>query len=633
MARTARLGTGWRRAVRRFVPTGLRKGKIAGKLVYLAVHDANYPRNRLLRERLVEAGYEVVVVPVPLAGGYLRRCLKLLVAGMAAARNTRCVLLAEFSLQYAWVAWAIARARRAPLVVDWFVGLYETNVEDWHRFPPSSRRARVHAMFDAFAVRLADMVITDTKIRAASLSRYSTDTPRMSLPVGAPDWAVARASPEHRETFKVLYYGSYIPLHGVETIIAASALLPVGSSIEFTFLGGGELRPKAEVAAGDDPRCHFIPPVPEEALAAIIGEHDVVLGIFGESNKASTVIANKVWQGLACGKVVVTRTSGALEEITDLVGSQLVQVPPSDPRALSSALVALEKRRPLPVDTTVASVLAGYSRSLYDLFIDEMDNLTHPPVRVSCVIRRKLKPSRDIFLVRRSHGVSSSGVPLPPVQFRMGGEHFRADEDFVSSALAEVDRLVSLAGLEKSSRLLDWGCGAGRLAIGIAERFERIGLYHGVDVQERLISWADRHLGNHAGFEFTHVDISNARYNPSGESVQSIPGQDANYDVFYAYSVFSHLNAEDCRRYMSEVARLLKPGGAAFITAFVETNVPEVEENPTGYGPMAWSGPLHCVRFERGFFEHIVQANPLSIESMYHGQETDGQSLYILRKT
>jgi glycosyltransferase involved in cell wall biosynthesis len=352
------------------------KRRIASKLVYLAVHDVKYPRNHSLRRRLEEEGYDVVVVPVPLTGGYLLRCLKLLIAGLAEARNTRGVLLAEFSLQYAWVAWAMARACRAPLVVDWFVGLYETNVEDWHRFPPLSRRARTHAMFDALAVRLADLVITDTQIRAASLSRFSTDTPRMSLPVGAPDWAVARPFPCHQEKFRVLYYGGYIPLHGVSTILAASTLLPGGSSIEFTLLGDGELRKAAEATADGDVRCHFVPPVPEEALADIISAHDVVLGIFGESTKASTVIANKVWQGLACGKVVVTRRSDALQEISDLVGAQLVQVIPGDPKALSDALWALERQRPLDVETTMATTLADYTSSLYDLFIDELYKLT-----------------------------------------------------------------------------------------------------------------------------------------------------------------------------------------------------------------------------------------------------------------
>ena len=37
------------------------------------------------------------------------------------------------------------------------------------------------------------------------------------------------------------------------------------------------------------------------------------------------------------------------------------------------------------------------------------------------------------------------------------------------------------------------------------------------------------------------------------------------------------------------------------------------------------------MRFERGFFEGMVRDAGLEVETFEHGQETDGQSLYILR--
>lgn len=236
------------------------------------------------------------------------------------------------------------------------------------------------------------------------------------------------------------------------------------------------------------------------------------------------------------------------------------------------------------------------------------------------------------MLPRTHHGTSPSGVKLPPTVYRMGGAHFRDDDAFVSSAVAEVGRLEDAIGLSPSSRLLDWGCGAGRLAVGIAERLGRIDLYHGVDVQQHLVDWAQRHLGDRPGFTFTHVDLANPRYNPEGSPERAIPGATGDYDGFYAYSVFSHLLADDTDAYLHEVARLLRPGGRAFVTAFVEDGVPDVEENPEGYGPLTWSGPLHCVRFERRFFEGLVTGAGLEVVDLTHGQETDGQSLYVLRR-
>jgi SAM-dependent methyltransferase len=233
-------------------------------------------------------------------------------------------------------------------------------------------------------------------------------------------------------------------------------------------------------------------------------------------------------------------------------------------------------------------------------------------------------------LPRIAQGRSAAGVPLPPRVYRMGGKHFRSNGAFVQSARAEIGRLQSSIGLNRDSRLLDWGCGAGRLGIGVAEVLGRIDLYHGVDIQAPLVEWAKRHLGTRPGFEFTHVDLANPRYNPSGSVERRIPCADSDYDGFYAYSVFSHLMGDDSAAYLKEVARLLKPGGRAFVTAFVEDDVPDQEENPAGYGPLQWSGPLHCVRFNRRFFDAMVADAGLTVVDLTHGQETDGQSLYIL---
>ncbi|WP_141012874.1 class I SAM-dependent methyltransferase [Nocardioides sambongensis] len=224
---------------------------------------------------------------------------------------------------------------------------------------------------------------------------------------------------------------------------------------------------------------------------------------------------------------------------------------------------------------------------------------------------------------------SRQPIPLPPGELRMGGRHFKDDEAFVRSATEDVRRLNEF-GLQKDSRLLDWGCGAGRLAVGVRERWGRIGLYHGVDVQKRLIDWAEENL-TAPGFTFSFVDIANARYNKRGAQDHSIPGATGDYDAFYAYSVFSHMLSAEARPYLAEIRRLLSDNGFAFFTAFVEDSVVDEAENPEGYGPMEWRGPLHCVRFERSFFDTMVTEAGLTIDRFEHGNETDGQSMYVVR--
>lgn len=234
---------------------------------------------------------------------------------------------------------------------------------------------------------------------------------------------------------------------------------------------------------------------------------------------------------------------------------------------------------------------------------------------------------------RTSRAVPSGRVRLPPNRLRAGGAHFKDDNDYLVSALREVDRLVSLSGLNRASRLVDFGCGAGRLGIGIAERLGDIALYHGLDVQPESIRWARRQLGRTGRFKFIHIDNVNARYNPAGVANSRIPlDGDATYDVFYAYSVFSHMRLPDVRAYLVEAARLLRPGGHAVFTAFVEDDVPDDTENPVGYGPLTWRGDLHCVRFNRDVFNDTVRRAGFDVVHFEYGGETDGQSFYVTER-
>ena len=153
-------------------------------------------------------------------------------------------------------------------------------------------------------------------------------------------------------------------------------------------------------------------------------------------------------------------------------------------------------------------------------------------------------------------------------------------------------RLEKYCGLNPESSLLDWGSGAGRLAIGVKEYFPSIRDYHGVDVQRELIDWAQENLASE-GYRFTYVDVSNERYNPDGSPERTLSADPHSVDVFYAYSVFSHMNAVDTAGYLELLGQALTTTGKAFVTCFVEEDVPDWEENPAGYGPLEWKGRLH----------------------------------------
>jgi SAM-dependent methyltransferase len=222
-------------------------------------------------------------------------------------------------------------------------------------------------------------------------------------------------------------------------------------------------------------------------------------------------------------------------------------------------------------------------------------------------------------------------ITLPPCELRSGGPDFGEDAFFLASARAEADRLVRAFALSKKSRVLDIGCGVGRLAIGILSRVGQIEKYRGVDVNRRSIRWCRRYLeGVHPSFRFVRINVRNPRYNPSGRALSPnfrLPFANREFDVVYLYSVFSHMPTADVRIYLQESRRVLAPSGGLFFTAFAESDVPEVSVNPEGYR-REWTGPLHCVRYNREFLQSLLSENGFTLAQTDYATETDGQSAF-----
>lgn len=242
---------------------------------------------------------------------------------------------------------------------------------------------------------------------------------------------------------------------------------------------------------------------------------------------------------------------------------------------------------------------------------------------------KKQKPAGS----RKEGSVRYAGHLLPPRSIRAGGEEFKDDAYYLKSARLEASRLVQKCGMTKASRVLDVGCGAGRLAVGILAELGGVAAYTGVDVIRSTVDWCQRELQpTHPSLRFIHLDVANERYNPLGDAIEAqtrLPVEDASADVINLYSVFSHMTYGDVVRYLQELRRVIAPGGRLFLTAFIETDVPNYAINPPGYREQ-WTGALHCVRFERGFFEDMLKEARLELLELVHARETNGQSaLYI----
>ncbi len=225
------------------------------------------------------------------------------------------------------------------------------------------------------------------------------------------------------------------------------------------------------------------------------------------------------------------------------------------------------------------------------------------------------------------------GAVIPPAGIVPGARLKGSAEEFYTTACADADRLIRDAGLNPSSAILDIGCGAGRLPIGLLARDAPFSHYLGVDVSLPRISWCVQNLSaNDARMQFRCIDMHNERYNRHGSPGLDLEVQPASFDVAFLYSVFSHMREPDVRAYLDLIARALRPGGLCFVVMFTDSDVPPVTENPTDFTPLNWRGPLHCVRYEISHWRAMVEEAGLTVLRQIPDFNRDGQTAFYLGK-
>jgi glycosyltransferase involved in cell wall biosynthesis len=221
-------------------------------------------------------------------------------------------------------------ARGAPVVFNPLVSLSDTFVADRERFAPGSLPARALERVDRRALRAADVVVADTQANAEFLGELA-DLDRVETCFVGAEERLFQPGPAAREVTHVLFVGKLIPLHGLETILAAAEQL---GDVPFRVVGSGQLE---QVLQRRPPNVEWIPWVEYERLPQELHAASVSLGVFGRSAKAARVIPNKVFQALATRRPVVTADTPAARELL-VDGESALLVPPGDPDRLALAL-------------------------------------------------------------------------------------------------------------------------------------------------------------------------------------------------------------------------------------------------------------------------------------------------------
>lgn len=213
--------------------------------------------------------------------------------------------------------------KREFLINDFFISIYDTRIYDQKNYSGYNFIQRNLLFFyDYVNFKFSRYILADTKTHLKYWEELfgKTKAETFILPVFANNRLYKPDNkPEvlKNNNFKLLFYGGFTPLHGVDKLIDAIYILKhlkleltlIGNGIEFNNviqkISNYNLFDKIKIIE------RFIP---ENELIPYINNADLILGIFGNSKKAKSVIANKVYQGLAMKKCVITMDSPGIRE-------------------------------------------------------------------------------------------------------------------------------------------------------------------------------------------------------------------------------------------------------------------------------------------------------------------------------
>lgn len=235
---------------------------------------------------------------------------------------------------------------RGKIISDCFISLYDSLICDRARYRKGGLIARLSFKMDAYMLRHSDVSLTDTLVHARYMSKtFDLDIGRIKEILVSADDEVFTFSPARAEqyvegtVFRVLFYGAFIPLHGVEVIVeAASYLKEVSMRVEM--VGSGQTHEEARQLAKSlgCENIDFIEMPSLVELAEMSRRSHLLLGIFGSTEKARRVIPNKVFEAVALGRPVITGDSQTIRDFF-VDGENIILVPFGDARALADKIL------------------------------------------------------------------------------------------------------------------------------------------------------------------------------------------------------------------------------------------------------------------------------------------------------
>lgn len=233
------------------------------------------------------------------------------------------------------------------------------------------------------------------------------------------------------------------------------------------------------------------------------------------------------------------------------------------------------------------------------------------------------------------------------------GMIFIGSGDFRKQGLHLLDLVIKYAHLKPDGKILDVGCGIGRLAIPLTKYLNANGRYEGFDIVKKGIDWCNRKITlDFPNFHFLCIELKNDLYNLSTNNEAKdfeFPYSPNTFDCVVLTSVFTHMMPKDVYNYLKQISLVMKEDGECLATFFLlnaevkqKMNENKIEFKFShfyeGYSLMNEKVKEANIAFDETYLFSMLEENGLYAQSVHYGSwskrtsSLDFQDVVIIKK-
>lgn len=289
------------------------------KVLFITTKNIDYIRNSQEIELLKKLSSEVEIIGYD-DKGYISRLIKIYWKLITISIKNYDEVFVGFAPQLILPFFGF-KFRKKVIIEDFFISLYDTMINDRKKFKSSSLIGKILLYLDRITLKRADEIIVDTHAHGNYfVKELGADKSKINVMYLMADSSIyyprtVKKSKELNNKFLVLYFGSILPLQGIEVILQCIEKMKDIESVIFQIIGPvpKEYMDKYKTYKN----VVFIPWLSQKALAEKIAAADLCLaGHFNNSiEKALRTIPGKAYIYDAMEKPMILGDNPANHEL------------------------------------------------------------------------------------------------------------------------------------------------------------------------------------------------------------------------------------------------------------------------------------------------------------------------------